>query len=388
MVGERACSGYRIEIPKQWNGDLVVYAHGFRGATPTLTVTNLPVRETAIRQGFAWAASSYRANGFNPHDGIADTLLLVDEFKRKVGSPKRIFIYGSSMGGFVVVDALERHPDIYAGGVSECGFMGPEQIDYIFSVNLLADYLAGVDMLAPANKGWKGQRNLLDRYVYPKLGAPPDFTFDESRLFGEFLSAPQIALRKQGEALRNSEILLSGGHRPFAYEGFAAAYKLIFETTRALYALQPKGAVAAGTNLGQNYEIEPGFAVNPAQLNAGVRRVEADPAERALFTFTGKLRAPLLTIQDTGDLFVPMLNTQAYRRLADSAGAGNLLVERAVRRFLHCDFTQSERDRAFHDLIDWVKMGHKPKGEDLSGSLQDAGREWTEPLRPDDPGRQ
>ena len=49
------------------------------------------------------------------------------------------------------------------------------------------------------------------------------------------------------------------------------------------------------------------------------------------------------TIQDTGDLFVPILNTRAYRRLADSAGTGNLLVERAVRRFLHCDFTQNER---------------------------------------------
>jgi hypothetical protein len=33
VIGERACSGYRMEIPKRWNGDLVVYAHGFRAAT-------------------------------------------------------------------------------------------------------------------------------------------------------------------------------------------------------------------------------------------------------------------------------------------------------------------------------------------------------------------
>jgi hypothetical protein len=93
VIGERACFGYRIEIPRRWNGDLVVYAHGFRAATPTLTVTNLPVRQAAIRQGFAWAASNYRANGFNPQDGSVDTLLLIDEFKKKIGTPKRVFIY-------------------------------------------------------------------------------------------------------------------------------------------------------------------------------------------------------------------------------------------------------------------------------------------------------
>ena len=387
VIGERACSGYRMEIPKRWNGDLVVYAHGFRGATPTLTVTNLPVRQAAIRQGFAWAASSYRANGFNPHDGIDDTLLLIDEFKKKIGTPKRTFVYGSSMGAFVVVDALERHSDIYSGGVSECGMQaGAGQLDYILSVNALADYLAGVDMYANAHKGWKAQRALLDREIYPKLGAPPDYVFDESTLTGQVLAPPQIALTPRGEALRNAEILLGGGHRPFAHEGFAAAYKLLFEPTRALYAFE-QSAVTAGTNVSAQYEIDPGFVVTAGELKTGVRRIQADAAERALFTFTGKLRAPLLTIQDTGDLFVPLLNAQEYGRLATSAGTGHLLVQRAIRRFLHCDFTQAERDRAFNDLVEWVRSGRKPQGEDLSGSLKDIGRQWTDPLRPDDPGR-
>jgi pimeloyl-ACP methyl ester carboxylesterase len=196
VMGERACSGYRIEIPKQWNGDLVVYAHGFRGATPSGAPGCYPAR---VR---AWAASSYRANGFNPHDGVSDTLLLIDEFKKKIGTPKRIFVYGSSMGSFVVVDALERHSDIYAGGVSECGMLaGAGQLDYILSINALADYLAGVDMYAREHKGWKAQRALLDREVYPKLGAPPDYVFDENALTGQVLPPPQIVLTPRGEAL-------------------------------------------------------------------------------------------------------------------------------------------------------------------------------------------
>jgi hypothetical protein len=291
------------------------------------------------------------------------------------------------MGSFVVVDALERHSDIYSGGVSECGMQaGAGQLDYILSVNALADYLAGVDMYASAHKGWKAQRALLDREIYPKLGAPPDYVFDESALTGQVSPPPQMALTPRGEALRNAEILLGGGHRPFAYEGFAAAYKLLFEPTRALYAFE-QSAVTAGTNVSAKYEIDPGFVVSAAELRTGVRRIQADAAERALFTFTGKLRAPLLTIQDTGDLFVPLLNAREYGRLATAAGTGHLLVQRAIRRFLHCDFTQAERDRAFNDLVEWVRTGRKPQGEDLSGSLKDIGREWTDPLRPDDPGR-
>jgi pimeloyl-ACP methyl ester carboxylesterase len=387
VIGERACSGYRMEIPDQWNGDLVVYAHGFRGATPALTVTNLPLREDAIRRGFAWAASSYRANGFNPHDGIDDTLLLIDEFKKKIGPPKHVFLYGSSMGGFVVIDALERHSDIYSGGVSECGMLaGAGQLDYILSVNVLADYLAGADMYDREHKGWKAQRALLDREIYPKLGAPPDYVFDENALSGQVLPPPQIRLTTRGEAFRNAEILLSGGHRPFAYEGFAAAYKLIFEPTRAPYAFG-QSVVNAGTNVLTKYDVDQGFAVTAAELNSGVRRISADSRERALFTFTGKLWVPLLTIHDSGDLFVPILNAREYARLAASAGMGHLLVQRAIRRFLHCDFTQSERDRAFNDLVEWVRSGSKPEGEDLSSSLADVGRQWTDPLRPDDPGR-
>jgi hypothetical protein len=58
----------------------------------------------------------------------------------------------------------------------------------------------------------------------------------------------------------------------------------------------------------------------------------------------------------------------------------------AVRRFPHCDFTQNERDRAFNDLVKWVRTGRKPQGDNLSGALTDVGRAWTDPLRPDDPG--
>src|SRR4051812_18779799 len=51
---------YRIEIPDKWNGELVLFAHGFvpnAGANGSmLRVGNHRFREHLVKQGFAWAS--------------------------------------------------------------------------------------------------------------------------------------------------------------------------------------------------------------------------------------------------------------------------------------------------------------------------------------------
>jgi hypothetical protein len=390
MTGEVACSGYRIEIPDNWNGDLVVYAHGFRaGASPELFVTDLPVREAAVNQGYAWAASTYRANGYNPLDGIEDTRLMIERFKEVVGVPNRILIYGSSMGGHVVVGSLEKYPELYDGGVAECGVVGGVlQLDYLVAANAAADYFAGTNMFAPENRGLRAQIALLDEQIYPALGPLPEFEFDENSLTGIETPAPEVDLTPAGEVYRSVQIMLSGGPRPFAVEGFAGAYAATLLAPRLLYGLLPGGVVTAGSNQDTIYELDPSFRVDVATVNAEVYRLAADPEERAKYSFTGNLQDPLLTIHDTGDLFVPVVNERWYRQMVDAAGNGDLLVQRAVRRFLHCDFSLAERETTFNDLINWVNTGAKPEGEDMLGSFEDIGRAWTMPLRGDDPGNQ
>jgi pimeloyl-ACP methyl ester carboxylesterase len=384
LFGEYACAGYRIEVPKNWNGDLVLYAHGFRGATQALTVTDLPVRQAALSQGFAWAASSYRVNGYNPQAGVKDTLLLADLFKQKVGMPKRIFLYGSSMGGQVVVNSLESHADVYAGGVAECGAVsGAGQLDYMIGFNTLADYFAKTDMFAPQNRSLKSQQQLIKQQLYPTLGSSNFVYSEENMLMGEYNPAPPISLTPKGRAFRNAAIYLSGGDRPFAEAGFAASYKLAIEGPRILVALLPPLALAA-TNKATNYQIDPSYRISTQDINNGVRRVSSRPLVRSQFAVTGQLKAPLLTIHGTGDGFVPITNEQIYRQMVKAAGQDDLLVQRGIRRFVHCDFSLAERTRTFNDLTRWVKNGVKPEGEDLSGSLKDVGKKWTEPKRPDD----
>ena len=63
-----------------------------------------------------------------------------------------------------------------------------------------------------------------------------------------------------------------------------------------------------------------------------------------------------------------------------------LLTERIYRIAGHCGFSQPEQIKAFDDLVKWVRDGVKPDGDNPDGDLRDAGRRFTDPLRPSDPG--
>lgn len=110
---------YRYEVPVNWNGDLVMYAHGFRGcvadeatgALVPLTVDNPPLREYYLARGYAWAASSYAKNCYDVKDGVESTNRLARIFKRQVGRPDKTLITGFSMGGHVTGAAIEMFPN-------------------------------------------------------------------------------------------------------------------------------------------------------------------------------------------------------------------------------------------------------------------------------------
>ena len=46
-------AGYRIEVPVNWNGKLVMWAHGFRGTGLELTVDDHPLRQFLVANGYA-----------------------------------------------------------------------------------------------------------------------------------------------------------------------------------------------------------------------------------------------------------------------------------------------------------------------------------------------
>ena len=63
-------------LPKTWNGDLVVFAHGGPSLLPptaTSSKSDLDKYAYAVRRGFAWVASSYRREGYGVAMAAADT---------------------------------------------------------------------------------------------------------------------------------------------------------------------------------------------------------------------------------------------------------------------------------------------------------------------------
>ena len=140
--------------------------------------------------------------------------------------------------------------------------------------------------------------------------------------------------------------------------------------------------------------IDPGLGLSEDELNANVERYTPaegarSPRENPVFAdLTGRIAVPFLTLHTTGDAWVPVSLEQAYRRKTMAAGTDGLLVQRAIRRPGHCEFSPGERRQAFDDLIAWIERGIRPEGDDvLTVDLARIGLRWTSPLLPADPAR-
>lgn len=372
LWGTYAGGAYQIEVPDRWNRRLVLWAHGFRGFGDELVVDiPAPMREYFIASGYAWGASSYRANGYVPGFGALDTLALKELFEREVGTPERVYLVGGSMGGNVVTLSLERSPDTYDGALALCAVTsGSEVLDFFSSWGALAAYFSGVDMTGFAGDP-EGLAAAFRGEVLPALGAPGELT-------------------EAGRRFENVIMHLSGGPRPYFAEGFADRYDANFELVIASLAAQAAAVPVAG-NVGYEYHIDPAFGLSDDALNAEVPRIAPDEEARRGSTFgefapmTGRLEDPLLSLHNTGDLFVPFSLELSYLETVREAGREALFVQRAIRRAGHCNFTPDEVRIAFEDLVRWVEEGVRPTGDDLSGDLADVGLEFTVPLEPDDP---
>ena len=106
-------------------------------------------------------------------------------------------------------------------------------------------------------------------------------------------------------------------------------------------------------------------------LNKEIVRVKADRGARrrslraASPSITGRIKDPVLTMHNLGDLFVPFNNEVAYYNDVAKRGRSHLLVQRAIRGSGHCGFTTAEYEQGFSDLVDWVENGTRPEGDDV-----------------------
>jgi hypothetical protein len=343
-------AGYRIEVPQDWNGDLVLYAHGFRGGGLELTVDPPPIRRYLIEHGFAWAASSYATNGYDVTQGVKDQHDLGTLFNGLVANPNRVYFTGTSMGGHITGVAIEQYPNAYDGAMPMCGVMGDNKLfDYFVENHLTAHVLAGLDVPFPFPAGYSTTTVPLLRAAF---GAP-------------FPSVLTPLGEKYAAVVEN----LSGGKRPMFDPGFRVA------PTGGNFLLSQGVGSAEGsrTNVGVIYQIDGDPALNSEELalNADILRIELDPQARreqglaGVPAISGTFRMPVLSMHTLGDLFVPFSMEQIYARRAAENGNADRLVTRAIRDIRHCGFNTVEMERGFADLVKWVVDGEAPAGDDI-----------------------
>jgi hypothetical protein len=121
-------------------------------------------------------------------------------------------------------------------------------------------------------------------------------------------------------------------------------------------------------NVGTDYAPD-----EPVDLDAAVQRVAvADERTRESRGLTpvaqvfGRPDAPVLSLHDLGDMFVPFSMEQTYAAEVQEAGRGELLVQRAIRATGHCEFSAAEAGQAWDDLVAWVEDGTRPEGDDVT----------------------
>jgi len=384
-------AGYRIEVPENWNGSLVVYTHGFRGNGAELTVDNPPLRLHFLANGYAWLASSYSKNFYDVRSGVESTNELVRYFERNIGRPDRTYITGFSMGGHVIGAAIEQFPNVdcppgrfsrlcerlvvvlgklsggvaYDGAAPFCGVMGDTALfDYFGDFSYGAETLAGVASEFPP------PADFTERIFLPTIGA---LYQNPEALLGP--NASSAVLNDQGEKLRSLTTQISGGPRPLADVAFPFFQQLLFSFSGADGTVD--GVVSGNLydNTDRVFQLDADAALTPeeAAFNQEILRIAREegvnpPAGlrvRRIPVMTGRLDVPVVSTHTTGDLFVPFSMEQIYAEKAAARGRSHNLVSRATRAIGHCEFSAEELISSFDDMVSWAETGVRPEGDDI-----------------------
>ena len=371
-------AGYQIEVPKNWNGMLVMYAHGYAGTGANLSVSPPALRRHLIAQGYAWAASSYSTNYYDVRAGVEDTNALALAFKdiagkngRTLNAPTKTYIVGVSMGGHVTAAAVDEENIAtannkirYAGAVPMCGVLGDTELyDYFAAYQTAAMVEAGMPATDWPPSNWAT--------IGPQV---------QAKLFSSFPggSTPtaQAVPTAQGMRLKQIVANLSGGPRPLFDYAYSGSYQ---NTVWGTFGRDGKMQgilnedVVTTKDITFQLDADPALSAEEVAYNASIFRVpsviDANRLRRDGLRWIPKtnaqIKVPVVTIHTLGDLYVPFKMEQIYKRRADALGTSNLLVQRAIRGIAHCDFTIAEQASAFDAMTKWEQQGVKPEGDDV-----------------------
>jgi hypothetical protein len=352
LSGEAGNAFYRIVVPDNWNGDLVIWNHGISLA-PIGPVSDLgPLAALQLAEGYAVAASSYRQAGWALFKSTEDLQTLYQVFVEHFGVPQKVLVTGASLGGLVTAAAIERGEiGNVAGALSLCGVVGGSRIvDGLLDIRLLYDAVCSAVPGASIPGGAEGLPEgstltvtQMAQAVHACFGilAPPAFrTPDQQTRLAKFLTLARVP---------ENFVLTDMGFATFGLSD------LVHDPEKL------KGRLGTGNET---------VTYGDPSIDATIERVSPHPGAahrlQENYTPTGAIgNAKIVALHTDKDGLVVVENESEYASVVPAANLTTAVAVEAVPS--HCNFTSAEVVAGWETLRGWVAGLPHPSAASIQG---------------------
>lgn len=370
IAGELSGAAYRIRVPAAWNGTLLLYLVGQKSPAsnvtaplvvpPVLQGSTPALDEELLARGFALAGTLVADQDMQIKEETQDGFALVNYFRGAVGDPKRVIVWGTSLGGLAALWLTEERARAFDAALAMC----PPAAGIAMQFDMRLDYLGAYAAAFGWPSEWGSLQDLrtgLDfaRDVQPVAQWPRADGSNRGRW--EFI---RLITGRTAEAFWQPDPLF--GSPPYGSEMWFSTY------LRASMEDWAGGPFAQNYN--HRYDLKPedkaylaGLGVNADELLERMRAqatIAASPPAREFVerfgSLRGKLRKPVLTIHTTVDPTVPVSHENAYLEMVGAAGCTEKLTQTYVSAVGHCAFTSRQLLTALTALESWLDTGTKP----------------------------
>ena len=352
-------------MPKSWNGNLVVYAHGgpsLLPPTPNGSKNDLEKNSFAVKRGFAWVGSSYRRAGYGVGMAAEDTDNARKFFIARIAKPQRTVMQGTSYGGLVgakLVETLAKNPDgalNYDGAFFNSGAVSGATLLYEHRADLRAVYQYYCKNLPRP-----------DEAQYPLWnGVAPDSKMTLASLTATIDEctgvAKPAAARSETQKQNLANIIGVMGYPENLLDRHMQSATLLFRdiVTNTTHGGNPF------SNVGIRYR----GSSDDAALNRDVVRFAADPAAVAALKADGNpngtLPIPVVAIHSMNDPQVVVEVASVYRDTVKAAGSSDRLVQAFTDEGTHAAQSAPELAASLDALMRWIEKGEKPTAQSIA----------------------
>jgi hypothetical protein len=394
LEGELKGAPYRIMVPENWNGTLLVYARGTGqsftidgkvGLSPLVNVVGVDpgvsnelaeeVQSKLLSQGYALAASAYSDPGFwVVQEGISDTLALTLFFRHRVGKPDRTIIWSRSQGTLVALKSVEKFQGIYDGVIAGCAVGAGAPRTWDSAVDFALAYDVAFKDVGGWLDSWGSVGDVCD-YIEFETDVAPVLLWNLSdpghpENFGRF------------EFMRLVNKLPRLGFYPWdddaGFQGFCWLFADMYFATEVRADLEQSAGGPVGQNIDHSYSLTDGdkaYLLNSLGVDAESlldemnARTNIEASKRARIylrrfaDFSGKISCPVLTMHTTGDGLVIPSHESAYRKTVEEVGRSDKLVQVFVDAVGHCTFTPAQWLAAVAAIEYWLDTGEAPNDD-------------------------